>query len=271
MLSSMWGGSMFTDSESPGAYGDSEAANYGGLEFGTPSYMGDMGAPGMTDAGHAMKPPFQTQPIHMFRPEYAAPGFTDQGHAMKPPFQTQPIHQFQPQYASPGFTDQGHVMRPPFQTQPIHQFPTYGAASPTIAPGVYKIKSNRRTFSVSSTGTIAGQDQMGLSIGSASPGEALWTGWVGEIQAAKASGDLETYKSQGGGILQSAADALSAFASGIGAKFEPSGEATPAANTGAGSKEEEKKTDWGKVALWSAAGLAGVGLIWWGISAMNKD
>jgi len=273
-----------------------QESSYGDLNFGAPEYMNDMGAPGMTDQGHAMQPPFQTQPIHQFQPEYAAPGMTDAGHAMKPPFQTQPIHQFQPEYASPGmtdqghamkppfqtqpipqfqpeyaapgFTDQGHAMKPPFQTQPLHQFPTYGAASPTIAPGIYQIKSNRRTFAVSATGTIAAQDQMGLSIGSASPGEASWSGWVKEIQSAKADNDLAFSPAKASG-WQSAADALSAFATGIGAKFEPSG--TDVASDMAAASNTQSGSNFGKIALWTVGGLAAAGLVWWGISAMNKD
>jgi hypothetical protein len=251
MLSPMWGVSMFGDSESPVA-GETGFGTTGG--FGSPSYMGEMGAPGMTDQGHAMQPPFQTQPIHSFQPEYAAPGMTDQGHAMKPPFQTQAIHQFQPQYASPGFTDQGHAMKPSFQTQPIHQFPTYGAASIQLSSGIYQIPSTGRTFAVSSTGTISGQDRLG-SIGTYSPGEGMHATWTKEIQEAVASGTAKYSKGGGkGGKAQNAASFIDAFAKGIGAKFEPSGESAPASVT----TQQASGTDWGKIAMWSAIGIGGL-------------
>ena len=120
----------------------------------------------------------------------------------------------------------------------------------------------------SATGTIAAQDQMGLAIGSASPGDASWSGWVKEIQSAKADNDLAFSPAKASG-WQSAADALSAFATGIGAKFEPSG--TDVASDKAAASNTQSGSNFGKIALWTVGGLAAAGLVWWGISAMNKD
>ena len=248
---------MFGESESPVAYGETGVPSLDNASgAGMPEYMGmgspgftDQGhamqppfqsqpihqfptyaAPGMTDSGHAMKPPFQTQPIHQFQPEYAAPGFTDQGHAMKPPFQSQPIHQFQPQYAAPGMTDQGHALKPPFQTQPIHQFPTYGAASGAMPANVRLSAGDGEIYTLRADQSYVLENARNGTQSLVERKDIDWDPTHEYVQSLWAAGKLKPVggASAAKGKGQGAADFLSAFTETLGLspkKFEPSGQA----------------------------------------------